>query len=52
MDILLDPLFRIPFLVGLLVSIVLPLMGALLRLREEWLAALGCLLYTSDAADE
>ena len=41
MDILLDPLFRVPFLVGLLVSIVLPLVGTLLRLREEWLAALG-----------
>jgi zinc transport system permease protein len=41
MDILLDPLFRIPFLVGLLVSAVLPLAGTLLRLREEWLAALG-----------
>lgn len=41
MDILLDPLFRVPFIVGLLVSIVLPLAGTLLRLREEWLAALG-----------
>lgn len=41
MDVLLDPLFRIPFLVGLLVSMVLPLTGALLRLRDEWLAALG-----------
>ena len=41
MDLLLDPLFHIPFLVGLLVSVVLPLTGTLLRLREEWLAALG-----------
>ena len=41
MDILLDPLFRIPFFVGLFVSIVLPAAGTLLRLREEWLAALG-----------
>lgn len=41
LEILLDPLFRVPFVVGLLVSIVLPLVGALLRLRDEWLAALG-----------
>jgi zinc/manganese transport system permease protein len=41
MEILLDPLFRIPFAVGLVVSLVLPLAGTLLRLREEWLAALG-----------
>lgn len=41
MEILLDPLFRVPFAVGLLVSIILPLAGTLLRLREEWLAALG-----------
>ena len=41
MDILLDPLFRVPFVVGLLVSVVLSLVGVLLRLREEWLAALG-----------
>ena len=41
MEILLDPLFRIPFAVGLLISLVLPLAGTLLRLREEWLAALG-----------
>lgn len=38
---LLDPLFRIPFGVGLLTALVLPLLGALLRLRGEWLAALG-----------
>ncbi|TNF86825.1 MAG: ABC transporter, partial [Gammaproteobacteria bacterium] len=41
MEILLDPLFRIPFAVGLLISLVLPLAGTLLRLRDEWLAALG-----------
>lgn len=41
LDILLDPLFRTPFMVGLVVSIVLPLTGVLLRLRDEWLAALG-----------
>ncbi len=40
-DTLLDPLFRIPFAAGLLVALVLPIVGALLRLRDEWLAALG-----------
>jgi zinc transport system permease protein len=40
-DTLLDPLFRIPFATGLLVALVLPIVGALLRLRDEWLAALG-----------
>jgi len=38
---LLDPLFQIPFFVGLLVALILPMVGALLRLRDEWLAALG-----------
>lgn len=38
---LLDPLFRVPFLVGLILAALLPLLGALLRLRGEWLAALG-----------
>jgi zinc/manganese transport system permease protein len=38
---LLDPLFRVPFVTGLLLAVVLPLLGALLMLREEWLAALG-----------
>lgn len=38
---LLDPLFRVPFATGLLLAVVLPLLGALLTLREEWLAALG-----------
>ena len=36
-----DPLFRMPFLVGLIMSAILPLLGNLLRLRDEWLAALG-----------
>ncbi len=40
-EVLFDPLFRVPFLTGLLLAAVLPLMGALLMLREEWLAALG-----------
>jgi len=38
---LLDPMFRLPFTTGLLLSGVLPLLGALLLLRDEWLAALG-----------
>ena len=37
----LDPLFRLPFLTGLALACVLPAVGALLLLREEWLAALG-----------
>lgn len=40
-EILLDPLFRVPFATGLVLAAVLPLLGALLMLREEWLAALG-----------
>jgi zinc transport system permease protein len=36
-----DPIFRLPFAVGLLLAAVLPLLGALLVLRDEWLAALG-----------
>jgi zinc transport system permease protein len=36
-----DPLFRVPFITGLLLAAVLPLLGTLLMLREEWLAALG-----------
>jgi zinc transport system permease protein len=38
---LLDPIFRLPFATGLLLAGVLPLLGALLMLRDEWLAALG-----------
>ena len=40
-DTLFDPLFRIPFAAGLLLALVLPIIGVLLRLRDEWLAALG-----------
>ncbi|HKL77355.1 MAG TPA: metal ABC transporter permease [Gammaproteobacteria bacterium] len=36
-----DPLFRLPLAAGLLVAVTLPLLGNLLRLRDEWLAALG-----------
>lgn len=38
---LLDPLFVLPFLTGLAFAILLPLVGAYLRLRDEWLAALA-----------
>lgn len=41
MNLLFDPLFRIPLFVGLCASIVLPLLGAFLHARDEWLAALG-----------
>ena len=44
-----DPLFRTPFLVGLIMSAILPLLGNLLRLRDEWLAALG-LAYLAGAS--
>jgi len=40
-EVLFDPLFRVPFITGLLLAAVLPLLGTLLMLREEWLAALG-----------
>ena len=36
-----DPLFRVPFANGLLLALVLPLLGAYVRLPNEWLAALG-----------
>ena len=38
---LFDPLFLLPFVNGLLLAVLLPLLGAWIRLREEWLAALG-----------
>ena len=41
MELLFDPLFRMPFFTGLLLSALLPVLGLYLRLREEWLAALG-----------
>lgn len=44
-----DSLFLIPFLAGLPLAILLPLLGNLLRLRDEWLAALG-LAHLSGAA--
>jgi zinc/manganese transport system permease protein len=39
--ILLDPLFIQPFFTGLCFAVLLPLIGAYLRLRDEWLAALA-----------
>lgn len=36
-----DPLFRLPFAAGLLAVLALSVLGVFLRLREEWLAALG-----------
>jgi zinc transport system permease protein len=41
MQLLFDPLFRVPLLVGLIAALLLPLLGCYLRLRGEWLAALG-----------
>ncbi len=38
---LFDPMFRVPFFTGLALAVALSLIGALLRLRAEWLAALG-----------
>ena len=49
LELVLDPLFRTPFQVGLIMSAVLPLLGNLLRLRDEWLAALG-LAYLAGAS--
>jgi zinc/manganese transport system permease protein len=49
MHLLFDPLFRIPLIVGLIASILLPLLGALLHAREEWLAALGIAHVTAAA---
>jgi len=37
----LDPLFRVPLANGFLLALVLPILGAYVRLRNEWLAALG-----------
>ena len=38
---MLSDLFLIPFLTGLVLAILLPLLGCYLRLRDEWLAALA-----------
>ncbi|MDP2195797.1 MAG: metal ABC transporter permease [Rhodocyclaceae bacterium] len=36
-----DSLFVVPFFAGLALALLLPLVGNLLRLRDEWLATLG-----------
>jgi zinc/manganese transport system permease protein len=36
-----DPIFRLPFMTGLVFALVLPFLGMYLLLREEWLAALA-----------
>jgi zinc/manganese transport system permease protein len=36
-----DRMFLLPFVNGILLALLLPLLGAWIRLREEWLAALG-----------
>jgi zinc/manganese transport system permease protein len=41
LELLFDPLFRVPFLTGLLLAPLAGLLGAYLRLREEWLASLA-----------
>lgn len=40
-DVLLDPIFAVPFINGLLLALMLPLVGAYARLRGELLASLG-----------
>ncbi|HMV18116.1 MAG TPA: metal ABC transporter permease [Zoogloea sp.] len=41
LEFLVDPLFRLPFLTGLALAGLLPVLGMYLRLRNEWLAALA-----------
>jgi zinc/manganese transport system permease protein len=36
-----DPMFRIPLVTGLLLAVALPLLGAGLRMREQWFSSLG-----------
>lgn len=36
-----EALFRLPFITGILLAVLLPALGAWLLLRDEWLAALG-----------
>jgi zinc transport system permease protein len=50
MQLLFDPLFRIPFLTGLVLALMLPLLGMYLRLRNEWLAALALAQMASSGA--
>ena len=36
-----DPMFRLPLATGLMLAVALPLLGAFLRMREQWLSGLG-----------
>jgi zinc/manganese transport system permease protein len=36
-----DPMFRVPLVTGLLLAVALPLLGAGLRMREQWFSSLG-----------
>lgn len=40
-ELLFDPMFRVPFITGLILAPLTALLGTLLRLRAEWLAALA-----------
>lgn len=40
-ELLFDPMFRVPFFTGLILAPLTAVLGALLRLRAEWLAALA-----------
>ena len=41
-------LFLLPFLTGLCLALILPVLGCFLRLRDEWLAALAYALLPND----
>ncbi len=41
LELLFDPMFRMPFFAGLLLAPLAAVLGTLLRLRSEWLAALA-----------
>ncbi len=47
LELVFDPLFRVPLLLGLTLAMLLPVLGVFLRVRDEWLGALG---YTHVAA--
>lgn len=50
LQLLFDPLFRLPFFTGLALAATLPLLGMYLRLRHEWLAALALAQMASSGA--
>lgn len=41
LELLTDPLFRLPFFTGLVFAVLLAVLGMYLRLRDEWVAALA-----------